>query len=241
MSPAKGRKANSTSVDSVATAKMAPVKRKRLSPEQRERQIVEKAISFFSDFGLNGQMRELARQIGITHPLLFHYFPNKQALIDRVYHKVYLGRWKVEWEASLDDRTQPLQTRLTRFYVDYAEAILTKEWVRIFVFSGLTDHYITNNYMALLSERLFPRIIRETRADLGLSPEHGSTEAEKELALGLHGGIFYVGIRHWVYGQSFPADLATVVSDRVLAYLLAAPVVFNREAIRNPIPPRTTN
>lgn len=204
--------------------------RRRLSCEERERQIVDSAITFFSERGLDGQTRDLAEQIGITHPLLYHYFPNKRALIERVYQEVYLGRWKAEWESLIDDRSQPLEQRLTQFYIDYAHTILTKEWVRILIHSGLADDYITGNYMTLLGERLFPRIIRETRADLGLAADAPLSEAERELTWGLHGGIFYIGIRHWVYGQSFPADLDTVVADRVRAYVLAAPEVFRREA-----------
>jgi AcrR family transcriptional regulator len=236
--PAKNRRVTKSATESVAAEGATPPKRQRLSPEHRERQIVEKAIGFFSEFGLKGQARELAGQIGITHPLLYHYFPNKQALIDRVYQEVYLGRWKVDWEEMIDDRTKPIQDRLTRFYLDYAKTVLTKEWVRILVFSGLAEGYITDNYMKLLSERLFPRIVRETRADLQLPLEPASTEAERELAWGLHGGIFYIGIRHWVYGQNFPADLETVVSGRVRAYVLAAPEVFKREAKLNQVPGR---
>lgn len=202
--------------------------RQRLSTEERERQILDGAIRFFSERGLGGQTRDLAKQIGITHPLLYHYFPSKRALIERVYEEVYLGRWKREWEDWLDDSSLPWLERLTHFYTDYANTILTKEWVRILIFSGLNDSYITNNYMKLLQERLFPRILRETRRHLGLPPDAAPTEAELELIWGIHGGIFYIGIRHWVYGQPMPQDLQSTVADRVHAFVLAAPTLFGR-------------
>ncbi len=66
--------------------------RKRLSVEEREKQILSSAIQFFSEHGLNGQMRVLAQQMGITHTLFYHYFPTKQALIDRVYYELFEGR-----------------------------------------------------------------------------------------------------------------------------------------------------
>lgn len=204
--------------------------RQRLSTEARERQILDGAIAFFSERGLEGQTRELAQQIGVTHPLLYHYFPSKRALIERVYQEVYLGRWRKEWEEWIDDRDTPLAQRLTRFYIDYAKVILAKEWVRILVFSGLSDGYIPAQYMELLRERLFPRIWRETRRELGLSTRAKETEAERELMWGLHGGIFYIGIRHWVYSLPLPSDMESVVSDRVLAFMLAAPDVFGRSA-----------
>lgn len=209
-----------------APFKEAPRVHQRLSTEERERQIVDSAIQFFSDRGLDGQTRDLAKQIGITHPLLYHYFPSKRILIERVYREVYLGRWQREWEQLLDDQTLPFPERLTQFYVDYAKTILTKEWVRILVFSGMSDGYIPTHYMALLKERLFPRIVRETRKYLGIRKRSEGTELERELIWGLHGGIFYIGIRHWIYGLPMPHDLPAAVKDRVRSYLLAAPETF---------------
>jgi AcrR family transcriptional regulator len=209
----------------------APAKRKpaqRLSVKEREQQILEGAIAFFSERGLDGQTRELAQRLGMTHPLLYHYFPSKRALIERVYEEIYLGRWRREWEDWIDDRSVPLHDRLVRFYTDYADAILTKEWVRILIYSGLSDGYIPDQYMELLRTRLLPRIWRETRHEFGVSTRAKEREDERELIWGLHGGIFYIGIRHWIYGLPMPQDMATVVRDRVLAYLSAAPTVFRR-------------
>ncbi len=204
-----------------------------MSTEQRERQIVDAAIAFFSDCGLNGQTRELAARIGITHPLLFHYFPNKRALIERVYAEVYLGRWKPEWEHWILDRGCTVEARLTRVYCDYAATILTKEWVRILIHSALADGYINDNYLALVDRHLLRPIISETRIELGLDETRPPTEAEHELIWGLHGGIFYIGVRHWIYGHPFPQDLTQVVTDRVRAFMLAARELFPREANRN--------
>jgi AcrR family transcriptional regulator len=215
-----------------AGGEVAKPLRQRLSTEDRERQILDGAIGFFSERGLDGQTRELAQQIGITHPLLYHYFPNKRALIERVYEEVYLGRWRGEWEEWIGDRSQPLQDRLVRFYVAYAHAILTKEWVRILVFSGLSDGYVPDQYMALLKERLFPHIWREMRHELGISNRDKPTERELELMWGMHGGIFYIGVRRWIYGQPMPADLDAVLADRVSAFMLAAPSVFVRASTK---------
>ena len=208
--------------------------RQRLSTEDRERQILDGAIAFFSERGLDGQTRELAQQIGITHPLLYHYFPNKRALIERVYEEVYLERWQPEWEAWLSDRSTPLEARLVRFYGAYARAILTKEWVRILVFSGLSDGYVPGQYMELLKERLFPHIWREMRHELGLTGRAKPTERERELMWGMHGGIFYIGVRRWIYAEAMPEDLDAVLADRVRAFMLVAPEVFARKGAKAP-------
>jgi AcrR family transcriptional regulator len=206
-----------------------PVKlRQRFSTAEREQQILQGAIKFFSERGLEGQTRDLAKEIGITHPLLYHYFPTKQALIERVYKEVYLGRWKREWEEWLDDRSVALEDKLTRFYLDYAATILTPEWVRIFIFSGLADGSIPDQYLGLLKKKLFPRVLRETRHHLGLAEKGPASERETELMWGLHGGIFYLGIRQWVYGQPAPVDVRQIVSDRVHAFVASAQAIFSQ-------------
>jgi AcrR family transcriptional regulator len=113
---------------------------------ERERQILDGAIGFFSEKGLDGQLRDLGRSVGVTHALLYHYFPTKQALIDRVYTEVFEGRWNPHWEALLDDRQRSPEDKLTAFYDEYVNLTLTREFVRILVFSGLTDHTITDRF-----------------------------------------------------------------------------------------------
>ena len=211
--------------------------RRRLTPADRERQIVEGAIAFFSEHGLDGQLRDLARQLGITHTLLYHYFPTKQALIERVYTEIFEGRWKPQWEVLLDDKTLDVETKLTRFYSDYAKVILQSDWVRIFVFSGLSDRYITDRYFALLRKKLFPRLVRETRKYRGVSSRSKPTGRELELLLGLHGNVFYMGIRRWIYGQAVHGmqsvvmndDVEHYIRDKVMAYLLSVSPVLDRK------------
>jgi AcrR family transcriptional regulator len=206
--------------------------RKRLSVEEREKQILSSAIEFFSEHGLDGQMRVLAQNIGVTHALLYHYFPTKQALLERVYYELFEGRWKPEWAQLLDDPNLDVEEKLTCFYCDYQATILTREFVRIFIFSGLSDHYITDRFFALLRERLFPRVVRETRKYRGVTSRAKPTARELELLMGLHGGIFYTGVRRWIYGQAVHSEEATeydegYIRDRVRSYLLSAPAIFD--------------
>lgn len=200
--------------------------RRRLRPLERERLIVDGAVRFFSEHGLDGQLRDLARELDITHTLMYHYFPTKQALIERVYSDLFEGRWQPEWEGLLDDKALDVETKLTRFYVDYARVILQRDWVRIFIFSGLSDRYITDRYFSMLRDKLFPRLVRESRKYRGAANRGKPTERELELLMGLHGGIFYMGMRRWVYGQAVNDPQAgafdeTCIRDRVLSYLLS--------------------
>lgn len=237
------KKIASETRDTEAAGEAAVPPRKRLSVEEREKQILASAIQFFSEHGLNGQMRVLAQQMGITHTLFYHYFPTKQALIDRVYYELFEGRWKPEWQALLDDPALAPEEKLVRFYCDYARTILTRDFVRIFIFSGLSDHYIPDRFFALLRAKLFPRLVRETRRYRGITSRARPTVREMELLMGLHGGIFYTGVRRWIYGQDVPAmakdpDGVALITDRVRSYLLSAPAVLDGAAV--PAKPRKT-
>lgn len=229
-----------------ATARAAPARR-RLGMAERESQIVAGAVRFFAERGLDGQLRDLARDIGITHALLYHYFPTKQALIDRVYHEVFEGRWNPAWEVMLDDPKLSPETKLVRFYCEYGRAIFQREWVRIFIHSGLSDRSIPDRFFALLREKLFPRLVRETRRHCGITSRARPSARELELMMGLHGGIFYIGMRRWVYEQAVhstdPAEHDdAVITDRVRSYLLYArevllatpPATRPRAATRRP-------
>lgn len=238
------RKKNASETrDTEAAGEAAVSPRKRLSVEEREKQILASAIQFFSEHGLNGQMRVLAQQMGITHTLFYHYFPTKQALIDRVYYELFEGRWKPEWQALLDDPALAPEEKLVRFYCDYARTILTRDFVRIFIFSGLSDHYIPDRFFALLRSKLFPRLVRETRKYRGITSRAKPTVRETELLMGLHGGIFYTGVRRWIYGQDIPAmakdpDGVALITDRVRSYLLSAPAVLDGKAVAKPRKPK---
>ena len=214
------------------TAPDAPVRR-RMGVVERERQILDGAIQFFSVHGFNGQLRDLAKSIGVTHALLYHYFPTKQALVDRVYLEVFEGRWRAEWDALLDDPDMAVEDKLTAFYWEYVTITLTQEFVRILVFSGLTDHTITDRFFAMLRVRLFPRLIRETRRFRGVVSRAKPSEREMELLMGLHGGFFYITMRRWIYAQDVYSESAhegydeQLVRDRVRAYLNASREQFS--------------
>jgi len=210
--------------------------RRRLGLAERERQILDGAIRFFALKGFDGQLRDLARSIGVTHALLYHYFPTKQALIDRVYKEVFEGRWRAEWEALLDDRRLDAEDKFTAFYKEYVNSALTRDFVRILVFSGLADHAITDRFFGLLRERLFPRLVRETRRYRGVDSRAKPTPRELELLMGLHGGFFYISMRRWIYGQAVHSESAlgeydeSQVRDRVRSYLMSSRELFGTAA-----------
>lgn len=219
---------NNTALDVVQI--VSPTRR-RMTTTDRKRQILDRAIQYFAKHGVDGQLRNLTKGLGITHTLLYHYFPTKDALIKAVYEDVFESRWKPEWEDLLDDKQLSPEEKLNAFYVDYSNTVLTYDFVRILIFSGLSDHSISDRFFQLLRDRLLPRLIRETRKYCGRSSRSKPTQRELEFLMGLHGGIFYIGMRRWIYGQAIydagkPNAEQEIIQDRIRSYLTSANTLF---------------
>lgn len=220
-----------TRAPNAVAAPARPVRR-RLLAHEREQQIVAGASEFFARRGLDAQMRELAAEIGIAHTLLYHYFPTKQALIERVYDDTIAGRWEERWEALLDDPKLPVADKLLAFYRDYLAAILTADWLRILVYSGLSDGLIPGRYFAMVRERLFPRLLREARRAAGSRSRAKATPREEALLMGFHGGLIYhLGIWPLIYQQSYTGQgdaglTDTFIADRIQGFLAQMPQVM---------------
>lgn len=197
-------------------------KRLRLSPEVRSDQILRGAIRFFAERGFRGQTRDLAKQLGISAGLLFRYFPTKDALIDRIYETLFEGRWKPEWDEILGNRSRDLRERLIDFYLDYSQMLHDYEWGRIYLYSGLGGAGIAQRFARMVTDRVYARVVAELRHEFG-RPDLAAepmNEPEIELMWSLHGSIFYIGLRKWVYNVGGPSDIpgtVTLIVERFYA------------------------
>jgi AcrR family transcriptional regulator len=201
-------------------------KQKRRSPEARREEFIRKAAEFFAEEGFGGGTRELAGKLGVTQPLLYRYFPSKDELIQAVYRSVYLDRWKPEWDELLGDRSKPIRLRLQQFYEAYTDAIFTREWIRIYLFSGLKGVEINRWYVGVVESRILNRIVEEYRHEAGLPALKTPPPAELELAWVLHGGIFYYGVRKYIYNSPVLEDKSRVISNALDVFLEGIARVF---------------
>ena len=201
--------------------------RRYMRANEREQFILEEAVRFFAEHGFEGQTRELAKRVGITHSAIYRHFPSKEALIERVYEHVYLSRWDDGWAGLIVDRSRSLESRLTDFYLQYVARVFHYDWVRIFVFSGLKTFDITPRYLDIVRRQIIEPACLELRHELGLPgpDERPVGERELELLWGLHGRIFYLAIRRFVYATPTPDDLSDIVKDGVKAFMLGGPAV----------------
>lgn len=220
------RKQESVAARRAPAARKVPIK-VRLSPAERERQIIEGAITYFSEVGFSGQTRELSKRLGITQPLLYRYFSSKQALVERVYRTVFEGRWNPAWVSLIRDRAIPLRDRLVEFYRQYSEATYRPDWLRIYLYAGLSGPVLNQRYLKLIQKELLPAYCREVRYYCGIeSPELPVADEEIEFIWSLHGGMFYYAVRQHVYEVPMQVEFMRKVELAVDTFLAGAKTTY---------------
>ncbi len=196
-------------------------KRQRFSPEERRRMILEGAIEFFAENGFDGSTHQLAHFLGVTQPLIYKYYPTKEDLIDAVYEDLFQNRWNDEWDGILSDRSRPIKERLVDFYTRYCEVIHSPDWIRVFLYSGLKNMEINQRYAPLVEERAIRRVCIEARDANNLPglDKIPLANEEFEAVWTMHGGIFYYGVRRFVYRVPVSASTDELINGAVTTYL----------------------
>lgn len=190
--------------------------RRRLPPGERRQQIVDGAVAFFAEVGLEGNTRDLAKRLGVTQSLLFNYFATKDDLIEAVYEQVYLDRLSPDWPARLTDRSVSLRQRLLDFYTEYSTLIFQYEWMRIFMFSGLYGAQLNRRYLKHLGDVILSPLLGE----IEFAAQSDETPVMEDI-WNLHGGIVYIGIRQHIYRMPCPEDPSEAISRAVDRFLLS--------------------
>ena len=202
----------------------------RLSRSDRRTQILAAAVKFFSEEGFNGSTHNFAKKIGITQPLIYRYFESKDELIREVYNAVFEGRWKSEWEVTLRDRTKSITARLFEFYILYTDVVFARDWMRIYLFSGLRELDINRWWSSFVESRILATICDELRNESGADTVlvRAPTPQEMELMWSFQGSLFYYAMRRDVYRSRVHMDFRSFL-------LLAINVLVNSFPMVNEI------
>lgn len=219
-------------MSAVATSVPPPAapaaKKPRLRAEERQQQILQGAIRYFSEMGFAGQTRELSRRLGITQPLLYRYFKSKKDLIDQVYVHVFMGRWQPQWITLLEDDTVPLDQRLVRFYEAYSRATYQPEWIRIYMFAGLESSDLNRRYLQLIKQDLLVPCCLQLRKHCGVASDAPVSEQEIEFYWTLHDGLFYTAIRETIYRSPLEVSFTDKLRWAVANFLAGARLTYPR-------------
>lgn len=197
----------------------------RIPAAERKAQILSKAFEFFSEYGLTAQTRALADACGVSQRLLYSLFPNKAALIDAVYEANIAGPFKAVWLVKLKDRSIPLEQRLLSFYQEYYQGVLTRRWLRLFLYASLAEVEMASTYITAVIRALLDTIVDETAAHIQLAPPDDAA-LRQEIGWVLHGNISHLAIRRHVYKNATSVGVDRAMQLHVSAYLAAAPALF---------------
>jgi AcrR family transcriptional regulator len=191
------------------SSKAGPVP--RLPPAQRRAMILARATEFFAEYGLTAQTRALAEACGVAQRLLYRYFPSKAALLAEVYEEAIVSPFKAVWLVHLKDRSQPLEQRLNAFYRNYFATVLTRKWLRLFLYASLAEARMAPDYIqAIIMEMLETIVFEAAREQRVTLPR--SRELLHEIGWVLHGAVSHFAIRRHLYQAS-----QRVAEERVLA------------------------
>jgi hypothetical protein len=83
----------------------------------------------------------------------------------------------------------------------------------------------------VVREKILSRIIRECRHEAGLPVQNKPTAAELELAWVFHSGIFYYGVRKYIYESPVLEDKQQMINDAVDAFLEGFRQVFGTAGV----------
>jgi AcrR family transcriptional regulator len=197
----------------------------RLPAPERRAQILSKAYEFFSEYGLTAQTRALAEACGVSQRLLYSVFPSKAALIEAVYEKEIAGVFKAHWFVLLRDRSLPMEQRLIAFYNEYYDTVLTRRWLRLFLYASLAEVEMAPTYIAALITHLLETIVQEAVLEAGLRRPR-SKALQQELGWILHGSVSHLAIRRHIYRGTAEIDAKKVIALQVRSFLHGLPTLL---------------
>ena len=200
--------------------------RRRLSPVARRSEIVQAAVALFSENGFDGSTRDVASRAGITQPLLYRYFPNKESLVEAVYAEVYLDHWEPAWDALLVDRSRPVKQRFQVFYEAYTDKVFNPVWLRISGFAALRSARIHHWYTHVVEEMILKPLVRERRMELGGEDYFPVSKTELEVPWLMHGGLMDYGTRKHILEIVPPQDTSSAIAQSLEMYLLVSQSQF---------------
>ena len=190
----------------------------RMPAAERREQILSMAFNFFAEYGLTAQTRALAEACGVSQRLLYSQFPNKSALINAVYDKEIAGVFKAIWFVQLRDRGKSMEQRLNDFYREYFGTVLTRRWMRLFLYASLAEAEMAPTYIASIIMQLLEIVVEEAAREAGLQAPEDHAQGQ-EIGWILHGAVSHLAIRRHIYRDKTPLDVDKVIALQVKSFL----------------------
>ncbi|WP_341314917.1 TetR/AcrR family transcriptional regulator [Paraburkholderia sp. IMGN_8] len=185
---------------------------------ERQARVLAKAAEYFVEHWLNAQTRAIVDVCGVSRRLLYSLFASKAALIDVVYRHEIVGTFKVMWFVQLKGRSVPIEGRLNTFCREYYVTLLTRRWLRLFLYSSLEDMKMAPTYANAVVTHALEIIVLEAAYELGRSAPSDPAHLT-ELGWLLHGAVSHLAIRHRIYSNDNTMPSGAVIAMHVRAFL----------------------
>ena len=139
---------------------------------------------------------------------------------------MFEGRWNPKWPALLADQSKPLRERLVEFYRQYSAVTYRPEWIRIYMYAGLSGTGLNKRYINLIQRELLTVYCQQLRQYCGVKLDRPVSQEEMEFVWSLHGGMFYYAVRQSIYKISVKVDVMTKVGYAIDNFLAGAKTTY---------------
>lgn len=186
----------------------------RMSPEARRRQILEVAAALLSDRGVESvQITDVAEHAGVTRPIVYRFFPTREALVLGVLEDFAAALDSAYRDALVRTLGQPLEAIITEFVAASCDVIEAKgagAW-RLLDSRGIA---VTTGRAGLeLHDRLFSPWFRQ------LAEMTGVPEAEIAMIVSAVVAAGRSMLDFWIDGR-VPREVAIVNAGRGVRALI---------------------
>ncbi len=198
-----------------ANLKVAGAPRSGADPPRKDKRslILDSAIRVFAQMGYHGaRVSDIAREAGIAYGLVYHYFKNKEEILNTIFEE----RWTGFLEAleGIAEGRNPTQDKLVSIAALVLNAYrLRPEWVKVLVLEIQRSSRFAEPEQMRAVGRLFGSVARILRA----GQEAGALRADldPELASQAFIGALETMITGQVLGVTrLPAEADDAATDR---------------------------
>jgi len=152
----------------------SPPERSRPTARDKRKLILDSAIKVFARTGYHGsRVSDIAREAGIAYGLVYHYFKNKEEILDTIFDEQW-GAFLDAVEAIADGGTSTEDKLLSIAGLILNAYRVRTEWVKVLVFEIQRSQRFANPEQLRAVGRLFQivaRILREGQQAGVLRPD----------------------------------------------------------------------
>ncbi len=179
--------------------------------ELKKAELVRAASRYFSRHGFHGtSLADVARDMGLTKSAIYHYFPDKQALLFEC------SKWAHETIVELDEGDDPNPARrLALLCTGYARHVSENE-LSFIMFSDLENISARERKQIIVLRDRFEQRVRTLLAQIAGNPENNALDP-KIVGLMLLGSLNWIS--KWLHKDGILS--AEEIADKFVRILLS--------------------